>query len=119
MEVRITCRDSTVYSGMDDPRAETFVITKFAEREIIGKIASKFADSIMESIDMIFDMLIEPGSYDLNRISKLRFKDYILSITDNIREQDIDILLKTNTLIAGKDYIDLNDFRSMFEHAVQ
>ena len=63
MEVRVTCRDSTVYSGMDDHRiggGDTFVISKFTEREVVGKIAQKFADSIMESIDMIFDMLLEP-----------------------------------------------------------
>jgi hypothetical protein len=85
----------------------------------VNKIAAKFADSLMESIDMIFDMLIEPGSYDTQKITKFRFKDYILSISDNLREQDIDIFLKTNSQIAGKDYIELSDFRSIFEVPVQ
>ena len=57
-------------------------ISKFAEREIIGKISAKFADNMMESIDMIFDMLIEPGTFDSQKISKRRFKDYVLQITD-------------------------------------
>jgi hypothetical protein len=53
-------------------------ISKFAEREIIGKISAKFADNMMESIDMIFDMLIEPGTFNSQKISKRRFKDYVL-----------------------------------------
>jgi hypothetical protein len=35
---------------------------------------------------MIFDMLIEPGSMDPTRITKKRFRDYIMDITDRIRE---------------------------------
>ena len=34
---------------------------------------------------MIFDMLIEPGEMDLSRVSKKRFRDYILEITDRVR----------------------------------
>jgi hypothetical protein len=64
---------------------DTFIMSKFAEREVIGKIAEKFAFSEMQSIDMIFDMLIEPGGMDLNRVSKKRFRDYILEITDRVR----------------------------------
>lgn len=71
---------------MSNKPGDTFTISRFAEREIIGKIAEKFADSPMISIDMIFEMLIEPGSLDTNRISKLRFKNYILDITDSLRE---------------------------------
>ena len=74
MEVKVACRDYNALSGMgefDEGRGgDTFIISKFAEREIIGKIADKFAGSLMESIDMIFDMLIEPGSFDTSRISK-------------------------------------------------
>ena len=61
MEVKITCRDS---QGLEGVTGDAFIVSKFAEREIIGKIADKFADNIMESIDLIFDMLIEPGSFD-------------------------------------------------------
>jgi hypothetical protein len=64
-------------------------------------------------------MLIEPGGMDLTRITKKRFRDYILDITDRIRQQDVDILLKTHPMLAGKDYIDLNDFRGIFEIPVQ
>lgn len=123
IEVKIMCRDYQSGGIIDmmsgGKPGDTFTISRFAEREIIGKIAEKFADSLMQSIDMIFDMLIEPGSLDPNRISKLRFKDYILDITDSLREQDIDILLKTHPLLAGKDYLDLNDFRSLFEVPVE
>ena len=70
----------------------------------------------MDSIDMIFDMLLEPGQYDSLKISKYRFKDYVLSICGNtVREQDIDILLKTNSFVKDRDYIELSAFRSMFE----
>jgi hypothetical protein len=31
----------------------------------------------------------------------------------------VDILLKTHPMLAGKDYIDLNDFRGIFEIPVQ
>ena len=31
----------------------------------------------------------------------------------------MDILLKTHPMLAGKDYIDLNDFRAIFEIPVQ
>jgi len=88
MEVRLSCKDMQLYDDQSQNTrgGDTFVISKFAEREIIGKIAAKFADSIMESIDMIFDMLIEPGSYDTQKITKYRFKDYVMQITDNLRE---------------------------------
>jgi len=60
--------------------------TKVQEKEIISKIADKFADTLLESIDMIFDMLIAPGSYDSSKISTRRFKDYIMDIGVDVRE---------------------------------
>lgn len=65
MEVRITCKDMDLYGGAELKATDTFIMNKFAERDIIQKIALKFADSLLESIEMIFDMLIEPGSYDI------------------------------------------------------
>ena len=56
MEAKISVKDMELYS--DNRKGDQFVVSKFAEREIIVKIAAKFADSMMESIDMIFDMLI-------------------------------------------------------------
>lgn len=38
-----------------------------------------------------------------------------MQICDNIREQEMDIFLKTQSLIAGKDFIELSDFRNLFE----
>ena len=64
---------------------ETYIMSKFTEREVIGRISEKFAFSEMQSIDMIFDMLIEPGGMDLTRITKKRFRDYIMDITDRIK----------------------------------
>lgn len=60
-------------------------------------------------------MLLENG--ENYRISKHRFKDYLLH-TMNVSEKDIDILLKTNIHIQGKDHIDKNDFKNMFENAI-
>jgi hypothetical protein len=99
---------------------ETLQISKYQETEVIKAIASKFADSLMESIDMIFDMLLERGATDQQRVSKFRFKDYALSICGphELREQDLDIVLKTHRLLAGKDFIELTDFRSIFEYPV-
>jgi len=57
----------------------------------------------MEDIDLIFDMLL--SGEDNFKVSKARFKDYLLS-TMNLKEQDIDILLKTNTYLQGKDHMD-------------
>lgn len=42
----------------------------------------------------------------------------MLSITDTLREQDVDIFLKTNNLIAGRDFIELSQFRQIFEAPV-
>lgn len=86
MRLRITCRDGgmgeNIVSGEPAP-----VLSKFAERDIVGKIAEKFADTLMESIDMIFDMLLEPGTFDSQKVSKARFKDYVLQITSgSLRE---------------------------------
>jgi hypothetical protein len=89
MEVKIQCRDyqsGGIIDMMGSKPGDTFAISRFAEREIIAKIAEKFAEGMMQSIDMIFDMLIEPGSYDSNKISKLRFKNYVLDIADGVRE---------------------------------
>lgn len=94
-------------------------MSKFTEREVLGKISEKFAASDLLSIDMIFDMLIEPGSLDFTRVTKKRFREYVLDITPTLREQDVDILLKTHPLLAGKDYIDLSDFKALFEIPVQ
>ena len=69
----------------------------------------------MEDIDLIFDMLLT--NQDPEKITKTRFKDYLLS-SFNVREKDVDILLKTNVHISHKDNIDKNDFRNMFEQAI-
>lgn len=117
MEVKIIVKEAQNYT--DTRKGDQFVISKFTEREVVTKIAAKFAESLMESIDLIFDMLIEPGTYESNKISKQRFKDYVLSITDTLKDQEIDILLKTHQLLQGKDYIELGDFRAIFEMPVQ
>ena len=89
LEVKVSCRD---YHGLSadvlggNGGGDTFIMSKFAEREVVGRIAEKFAFSEMQSIDMIFDMLIEPGGMDPTKITKRRFRDYILDITDRIRE---------------------------------
>jgi len=117
MEVKIIVKEAQNYT--DTRKGDQFVVSKFTEREVVTKIAAKFAESLMESIDLIFDMLIEPGNYESNKISKQRFKDYVLSITDQLKDQEIDILLKTHQLLQGKDYIELGDFRTIFEMPVQ
>jgi hypothetical protein len=38
-----------------------------------------------------------------------------MTITNDVREQDLDILLKTTSVLAHKDFIDVNDFRRLFE----
>ena len=120
LEVKVGCREyQGLSSDMIGGGGETYIMSKFTEREVIGSIAEKFAFSEMQSIDMIFDMLIEPGGMDLTRITKKRFRDYIMDITERIKQQDVDILLKTHPMLAGKDYIDLNDFRGIFEIPVQ
>lgn len=65
-----------------DPHG-TFKISKYAENEIINKIADKFAQSQITDIDLIFDMLLQGD--DKFRITKARFKDYLLS-TMSVRE---------------------------------
>lgn len=123
MEVKVSCRDvSGLMDGSEDAMhgaGDTFIMSKFAEKEVISKISERFAGTLMESIDMIFDMLIEPGSFDDSKITKQRFRDYVLNISDNLRDQDVDIMLKTHPLLAGKDFIDIKDFRIIFEIPVQ
>ena len=80
MEVKIIMKEAQNYT--DTRKGDQFVVSKFTKREVVTKIAAKFAESLMESIDLIFDMLIEPGTFESNRISKQGFKDYVLSITD-------------------------------------
>lgn len=114
VEVKLTCKDFTPYpyEMNDGDLGGHFKISKYAEKEIIMKIAAKFAESMNQDIDIIFDMLLESG--ENYKITKTRFKDYLLH-TMNVKEQDIDILLKTNTYIQNKDYIDKNDFKNIFE----
>lgn len=80
MEVKIIMKEAQNYT--DTRKGDQFVVSKFTKREVVTKIAAKFAESLMESIDLIFDILIEPGTFESNRISKQGFKDYVLSITD-------------------------------------
>jgi hypothetical protein len=77
MEVRLSCKDYVPYPyEVDDKDLATFKVSKYAERDIINKIAEKFAQSPIGEIDFIFDMLLTPE--DNQRISKHRFKDYLL-----------------------------------------
>ena len=92
IEVRVTCKDYSPYPYAND-ESSTVTISKYAEKEIITKIAEKFALSPIEDIDIIFDMLLE--GYETEKVTKHKFKDYLL-INMNMREQDIDIILKTN-----------------------
>jgi hypothetical protein len=64
-------------------------------------------------------MLIAPGSYDSSKISTLRFKDYIMDIGVDVREQDILMFIKSNQLLAGKEFIELKDFITIFENPVR
>eukprot|EP00347_Sterkiella_histriomuscorum_P001912 403370193 len=117
VEVKMVCKDFTPYPYELNEADLTgqMKMSKYAEREIIQRIAMKFAESMSIDIEIIFDMLLENG--ENYKISKQRFKDYLLH-TMNVREQDIDILLKTNIHIQGKDHIDKNDFKNMFEQAI-
>lgn len=90
-------------------------LSKYAERDIINKIAAKFAESMTSDVDVIFDMLLQNG--EIYKVSKQHFKDYLLR-TMNVREQDVDILLKTNRYLIGRDFMDKNDFRNIFEQAI-
>ena len=117
MEVRVSCKDHVQYPYATGKNgADTFSISKFAEKEIIDQIALKFAHSPLEDIDLLFDMLLE-GDF-AERISKQRFKEYLVTHL-NMKEQDIDILLKTNQYIQNKEHIEKVDFRNMFEAAVR
>jgi hypothetical protein len=58
MEVRISCKDSQLFLGEESLKGDSFAMSKFVERDVIGKIAEKLAVADIESIDMIFDMLI-------------------------------------------------------------
>lgn len=117
MEVKMSCKDYSIYpyaaGGLPQ---DSFTMSRFAEKDLINQISEKFAQTPIEDIDLLFDMLIE-GDYS-ERITKKRFKDYLLT-NFNMKEQDIDILLKTNTYTQGKDYIEKNDFRNMFEQSVR
>ena len=115
IEVRLSCKDYSPYpyDGQQDDR--NFTVSKYAERELITLIADKFAQSGTEDIELIFDMLLT--NQDPEKITKTRFKDYLLE-SFRVKEKDVDILLKTNVHICDKDYIDLNDFRNMFEQAI-
>jgi hypothetical protein len=55
---------------------------------------------------------------DTNKVTKVYFKDYVL-MNLNLREQEIDILLKTNSFVSGKDSIERSDFKNMFEAAIR
>ena len=117
MRVRLSIRDVVPLAAVDEK--DPLALSRYAERDILGKIAERFADTLIESVDMIFDMLIEPGSYDSQKVSKERFRDYLLQVAGHsLREQDLDILLKTNPLLRGKDFIELGDFRALFEGPV-
>ena len=56
------------------------------ERDIINKIADKFSEMPLDSIEIIFDMMLPPGTYDANRITALRFKDYLMEVNADVRE---------------------------------
>jgi hypothetical protein len=68
MEVRLSCKDYSPYPYSGNVQGTDFNISKFAEREIINKIAEKFAYSPIEEIDVIFDMLLDNSNED--RVSK-------------------------------------------------
>lgn len=40
----------------------------------------------LDSIEIIFDMMLPPGTYDANRITALRFKDYLMEVNADVRE---------------------------------
>lgn len=121
MEVKLTCKDYNPYpyeseGGLKTGDSSGFTVSKFTEREIITKIAEKFASAPIDDIDLIFDMLLTGN--DTNKISKGHFKDYAL-MNLNIRENEIDILLKTNSHVQGKDFIERSDFKNIFEAAIR
>ena len=75
MEVRVSCKDYQPYPYGDIPD-QAFLTSKYAEQELLKVIAAQFAMAGIEDTDLIFDMLLE-NPVD-QRVSKQRFKDYLL-----------------------------------------
>ncbi|CDW86689.1 protein fantom [Stylonychia lemnae] len=113
VQIRISCKDFTPYPYELNERDldVEFKMSKITERDIILKIAKIFAESNSD-IEIIFDMLLENG--ENNKISKQRFKTYLLQFM-RVQEKEIDIFLKTNRYIQNKEYIELADFKNIFE----
>ena len=71
MEVKLTCKDFSPYPyeiNEGDLKGGTMKMNKYTEREIISKIAAKFAESMSLDIEIIFDMLLENG--ENHRVTK-------------------------------------------------
>mmetsp|Transcript_35322 Transcript_35322/g.34350 ORF Transcript_35322/g.34350 Transcript_35322/m.34350 type:complete len:293 (-) Transcript_35322:159-1037(-) len=125
-EVRIESKDYDIdmYGPASDLRGgEMSVnISRMMEKDLLKKIAFKLAEIPYEEIDMFFDLFLQSSSgSDQNKVLKKDFKDIVLLKfrVSGIVERDLELLLKAHPQISGKDYIDRNDFKHMFESYIR
>jgi hypothetical protein len=97
-------------------------VGKEIETQVISKIAVKFAQ--MEAdLDVIFNIFLDPnqGPDQRNEIRVQRFKEVLISElrVENLKPQDIDMLVKSSQILQGKQKISRTNFKHMFEFAVK
>jgi hypothetical protein len=74
-------------------------ISKVMEKDILKKIAEKFAEVPFEDPEMFFELFLNMGeSTNLNKISKAAFKDKVLLKyrIPGVNEKDLELLLKSH-----------------------
>ena len=91
--------------------------------DTIQKIALGFSNGpdggggAFEEIDMYFDMLFMKDNTNMQRVTRDMFIDFILidMRVPDIKKQDLEILLRTHELLAGKTLFTRQELKAIFE----
>jgi len=95
-------------------------VTRAVERDVLQKIAKKFSEAPNDDCDVLFSLFLEGRDLKKDEITKKRFKDVLLLDfkLQGVREEDLNIFLRTHPDLASKDTISLADFKHVFEQAI-
>jgi hypothetical protein len=87
-------------------------VSRIWESEILSKIASRLATMSVDDMNALFGIFAKSDRY----ITKENFKITVMrTLRLKIDEQELDMMLKTNTIVGEKDVIDATDFKALLQ----
>jgi hypothetical protein len=83
----------------------------------LRRIAAHFTQAGFDDLDLIFDMLFVKDNSQSGKVTRGMFKDFIFNDLkiSTLTERDLDLVMKTHPGLSGKEILNRQDLKSVFE----